>query len=209
MFLPRSCSLFQATPQLTYQQSEAWMMTAWPPTFQSTVTGLPHDGFALNIKRKFHAEKDVHKKTEEISDSCRYSTFLQSRPDIMEVEAIHTVIHLCLQYRVRCHIVHLSSAEPLELIEEARQARAPLTVETTHHYLNLCAESIPAGATQFKCCPPIRSSANQEQLWSALKRGLIDMVVSDHSPCTPDLKKLDFGDFMQAWGGISSLQFGL
>ncbi|XP_078801792.1 allantoinase, mitochondrial-like isoform X2 [Oryzias latipes] len=208
MFLPRSCSLFQATPQLTYQQSEAWMMTAWPPTFQSTVTGLPHDGFALNIKRKFHAEKDVHKKTEEISDSCRYSTFLQSRPDIMEVEAIHTVIHLCLQYRVRCHIVHLSSAEPLELIEEARQARAPLTVETTHHYLNLCAESIPAGATQFKCCPPIRSSANQEQLWSALKRGLIDMVVSDHSPCTPDLKKLDFGDFMQAWGGISSLQFG-
>ncbi|XP_023809791.1 allantoinase, mitochondrial [Oryzias latipes] len=157
----------------------------------------------------FHAEKDVHKKTEEISDSCRYSTFLQSRPDIMEVEAIRTVIHLCLQYRVRCHIVHLSSAEPLELIEEARQAGAPLTVETTHHYLNLCAESIPAGATQFKCCPPIRSSANQEQLWSALKRGLIDMVVSDHSPCTPDLKKLDFGDFMQAWGGISSLQFGL
>lgn len=142
-----------------------------------------------------------------------------------------------LLHRVRCHIVHLSSAEPLKLIEEARQAGAPLTVETTHHYLNLCAESIPAGATQFKCCPPIRSSANQvrqtvltcrrnthvcchvqslralfsalqEQLWSALKRGLIDMVVSDHSPCTPDLKKLDCGDFMQAWGGISSLQFG-
>ncbi|RVE73801.1 hypothetical protein OJAV_G00034820 [Oryzias javanicus] len=157
----------------------------------------------------FHAEKDVHEKPEETADSCRYSTFLQSRPDIMEVEAIRTVIHLCLQYRVRCHIVHLSSAEPLKLIEEARQAGAPLTVETTHHYLNLRAESIPAGATQFKCCPPIRSAANQEQLWSALKRGLIDMVVSDHSPCTPDLKKLDCGDFMQAWGGISSLQFGL
>uniref|UniRef100_A0A3B3DEJ5 allantoinase n=1 Tax=Oryzias melastigma TaxID=30732 RepID=A0A3B3DEJ5_ORYME len=152
---------------------------------------------------------DVHEKPEETADSCRYSTFLQSRPDIMEVEAIRMVTHLCLQYRVRCHIVHLSSAEPLKLIEEARQAGAPLTVETTHHYLNLCAESIPAGATQFKCCPPIRSSANQEQLWSALKRGLIDMVVSDHSPCTPDLKKLDCGDFMQAWGGISSLQFGL
>uniref|UniRef100_A0A668AAR0 allantoinase n=1 Tax=Myripristis murdjan TaxID=586833 RepID=A0A668AAR0_9TELE len=138
-----------------------------------------------------------------------YSTFLQSRPDAMETEAIRTVTDLCLQYQVRCHIVHLSSAEPLKLIQEARQAGAPLTVETTHHYLSLSAENIPAGATQFKCCPPIRGHANREQLWSALKNGQIDMVVSDHSPCTPDLKKLDSGDFTQAWGGISSLQFGL
>ncbi|XP_017280655.1 zgc:103559 [Kryptolebias marmoratus] len=157
----------------------------------------------------FHAEKDVQPTAEETGDPCKYSTFLQSRPDIMEMEAIRTVTELCLQYRVRCHIVHLSSAKPLKLIQEARQAGAPLTVETTHHYLSLCAEKIPAGATQFKCCPPIRDSENQEQLWSALKAGQIDMVVSDHSPCTPDLKKLDSGDFTQAWGGISSLQFGL
>ncbi|CAF90555.1 unnamed protein product [Tetraodon nigroviridis] len=98
---------------------------------------------------------------------------------------------------------------PLEQIQAARQAGAPLTVETTHHYLSLCAEHIPAGATQFKCCPPIRDSINQAQLWSALKAGHIDMVVSDHSPCTPDLKNLESGDFTQAWGGISSLQFGL
>ncbi|XP_076582778.1 allantoinase, mitochondrial isoform X2 [Chaetodon auriga] len=142
-------------------------------------------------------------------DPGLYSTFLQSRPDVMEIEAIRTVTELCLEFKVRCHIVHLSSAKPLKLIQEARQAGAPLTVETTHHYLSLCAEDIPAGATQFKCCPPIRGSINKEQLWSALKAGQIDMVVSDHSPCTPDLKKLDSGDFMQAWGGISSLQFGL
>uniref|UniRef100_A0A3P9KGD3 allantoinase n=1 Tax=Oryzias latipes TaxID=8090 RepID=A0A3P9KGD3_ORYLA len=153
----------------------------------------------------FHAEKDVHKKTEEITGE-NSTLHLNVSNSSMEILPLFNAF---LLHRVRCHIVHLSSAEPLELIEEARQAGAPLTVETTHHYLNLCAESIPAGATQFKCCPPIRSSANQEQLWSALKRGLIDMVVSDHSPCTPDLKKLDFGDFMQAWGGISSLQFGL
>uniref|UniRef100_A0A4W6EZ79 allantoinase n=1 Tax=Lates calcarifer TaxID=8187 RepID=A0A4W6EZ79_LATCA len=148
-------------------------------------------------------------QTTEESDPSQYSTFLESRPDVMEVEAIRTVTELCLQYQVRCHIVHLSSAKPLKLIQKARQAGAPLTVETTHHYLSLCAENIPAGATQFKCCPPIRGSNNQEQLWSALKAGQIDMVVSDHSPCTPDLKKLDTGDFSQAWGGISSLQFGL
>ncbi|XP_037530935.1 zgc:103559 [Nematolebias whitei] len=157
----------------------------------------------------FHAEKDVQQTTAETGDPCKYSTFLHSRPDIMEMEAIRTVTELCLQYQVRCHIVHLSSAKPLKLIQEARQAGAPLTVETTHHYLSLCAENIPAGATQFKCCPPIRDFNNQEQLWSALKAGQIDMVVSDHSPCTPDLKKLDSGDFTQAWGGISSLQFGL
>uniref|UniRef100_A0A3Q3WAP7 allantoinase n=1 Tax=Mola mola TaxID=94237 RepID=A0A3Q3WAP7_MOLML len=157
----------------------------------------------------FHAETEVQPTSEQNGDPTHYSTFLQSRPDVMEMEAIRTVARLCLQYRVRCHIVHLSSAEPLKLIQEARQAGAPLTVETTHHYLSLCAESIPAGATQFKCCPPIRGSANREKLWLALKEGHIDMVVSDHSPCTPDLKKLDSGDFTQAWGGISSLQFGL
>ncbi|KAL4630704.1 allantoinase, mitochondrial-like [Arapaima gigas] len=157
----------------------------------------------------FHAEKEVQAIPVTDEDPCEYSTFLRSRPDIMELEAIRTITQLCLQYQVRCHIVHLSSAQPLKLIQEARQAGAPLTVETTHHYLTLSAEHIPPGATQFKCCPPIRGKANREQLWSALKTGQIDMVVSDHSPCTPDLKKLDTGDFTQAWGGISSLQFGL
>ncbi|XP_054644834.1 allantoinase, mitochondrial isoform X1 [Dunckerocampus dactyliophorus] len=157
----------------------------------------------------FHAEREVQQTSEGNGEPNQYTTFLQSRPDAMEVEAICTVAQLCLQYQVRCHVVHLSSAQPLTLIQEARQAGAPLTVETTHHYLSLSAENIPAGATQFKCCPPIREAKNQELLWAALKAGQIDMVVSDHSPCTPDLKKLDSGDFSQAWGGISSLQFGL
>ncbi|XP_023665894.1 allantoinase, mitochondrial isoform X2 [Paramormyrops kingsleyae] len=160
----------------------------------------------------FHAEQEIQPPSDEdvsTSDPCEYSTFLRSRPDTMEMEAIRTVTQLCLRYQVRCHIVHLSSAQALGLIQEARLAGAPLTVETTHHYLTLCAENIPPRATQFKCCPPIRGKANQEQLWSALKSGLIDMVVSDHSPCIPDLKTLQTGDFFQAWGGISSLQLGL
>ncbi|XP_053355131.1 allantoinase, mitochondrial isoform X1 [Clarias gariepinus] len=157
----------------------------------------------------FHAEQEVDPPLVEDGDPWEYSTFLKSRPDVMELEAIRTVAKLCQRYQVRCHIVHLSSAESLELIRAARQNGAPLTVETTHHYLTLNSENIPSGATQFKCCPPIRDKANQEQLWSALKDGDIDMVVSDHSPCTPNLKCLDIGDFTQAWGGISSLQFGL
>ncbi|KAJ0065225.1 hypothetical protein NL108_006587 [Boleophthalmus pectinirostris] len=157
----------------------------------------------------FHAEREIQDVKQDSRDPCQYSTFLQSRPDEMETEAIRIVTQLCLQYQVRCHIVHLSSARPLKMIQEARETGAPITVETTHHYLSLRAEDIPAGATQFKCCPPIRSSANQEELWSALKARDIDMVVSDHSPCTPDLKRLETGDFTEAWGGISSLQFGL
>lgn len=158
----------------------------------------------------FHAEKEIHQKRAELdADPCEYDTFLNSRPDVMEAEAVKRVTDLCLQYDVRCHIVHLSSADTLDIIEAARQAGAPLTVETTHHYLTLAAEHIPPGATHFKCCPPIRSKENQEKLWEALKDGRIDMVVSDHSPCTADLKLLQDGDFMKAWGGISSLQFGL
>lgn len=157
----------------------------------------------------FHAETELEDQRIENEDPCEYSAFLNSRPDSMEVEAIQTVSQLCLQYQVQCHIVHLSSAKALDIVKAARKAGAPLTVETTHHYLTLSAEHIPPGATLFKCCPPIRTQDNQEKLWSALRDGHIDLVVSDHSPCTADLKKLETGDFMKAWGGISSLQFGL
>ena len=83
------------------------------------------------------------------------------------------------------------------------------SVETCPHYLSLTAEEVADGATQFKCCPPIRERANQDELWEGLLSGVIDQVVSDHSPCTPDLKRFDEGDFQSAWGGISSLQLGL
>ena len=107
------------------------------------------------------------------------------------------------------HIVHLSSASALPMIRAAKAEGLPLTVETCPHYLCLTAEEIPDGATQFKCAPPIRPSSNREALWSGLLDGTIDLVVSDRSPCIPALKHLDVGDFMEAWGGIASLQLGL
>ncbi|XP_074163769.1 allantoinase, mitochondrial-like [Sminthopsis crassicaudata] len=157
----------------------------------------------------FHAEEELDLGKPVSGEPSEYSTFLASRPDAMEVKAIQTICELCLQYKVRCHIVHLSSAQALPIIQEARRKGAPLTVETTHHYLSLEATGVPHGGTQYKCCPPIRSKKNQDQLWRALQKGDIDLVISDHSPCTADLKHLDSGDFLRAWGGISSLQFGL
>ncbi|KAJ1962981.1 Allantoinase [Dispira parvispora] len=151
-----------------------------------------------------------HDTTMDSQSPQEYTTFLDSRPPEMEVAAIQQVINW-LQHHptLRGHIVHLSAAEAIPLIQEAKTRGVNLTVETCFHYLALNAEEVPKGATQFKCCPPIRNASNREALWQALETGVIDMVVSDHSPSTPDLKCPEEGDFMKAWGGISSVQFGL
>jgi allantoinase len=142
-------------------------------------------------------------------DWRKYSTYLASRPDEAEVEAIQLMIQLCRQYKFRLHIVHLSSALALPDIAAARAEGLPLTVETCPHYLHFAAEEIPDGATLLKCAPPIRSRENRDQLWQALSDGLIDMVVTDHSPCPPEMKKQDIGRFNEAWGGIASLSVAL
>jgi allantoinase len=141
--------------------------------------------------------------------SRAYASFLQSRPPASEVSAIATVIRQAEATGARVHIVHLSSADALPLIADAKAAGVRLTVETCPHYLCLSADEIEDGATQFKCCPPIRDEGNRAALWSALGEGLIDCVVSDHSPSTAALKRFDTGDFAAAWGGIASLQLGL
>lgn len=138
-----------------------------------------------------------------------YTSYLGSRPDAWEVEAIRLLAHLARETRCRTHVVHLSSAEALAVLSEARHHGVALSAETCPHYLTFCAEEVPPGRTDFKCAPPIRSKENREKLWDAFKRGLIDMVVSDHSPCLPQLKRLEAGDFSAAWGGIASLQFSL
>lgn len=138
-----------------------------------------------------------------------YSTYLASRPNAAEDEAIAMVIDLCRKHRARAHIVHLASGSAVPLIAAAQKEGVQISAETCLHYLAFTAEEIGDGATHFKCAPPIRDAANREQLWAGLKAGTIGMVVSDHSPCTPALKKMETGDFMGAWGGIAGLQFGL
>jgi allantoinase len=138
-----------------------------------------------------------------------YDGFLHSRPAEAENRAIARVVEEARRTGGRAHVLHLSSADALDLLGKARADGVDVSVETCPHYLALDAESVPPGATQFKCCPPIREQANQDRLWDGLATGTIDMIVSDHSPCTPELKRLDEGDFATAWGGIASLQLGL
>ncbi|OUM55197.1 hypothetical protein BVG19_g4689 [[Candida] boidinii] len=144
-------------------------------------------------------------------DPKDYTSFLASRPDLFEVTAIESIIACSkLQPTTPIHIVHLASEKAIPIIQEAKFTdNLPITVETCFHYLTFKSEEIPKGATQFKCCPPIRTEENRVQLWQGLKSGIITSVVSDHSPCTPELKGLERGDFFAAWGGITSVGFGL
>jgi allantoinase len=142
-------------------------------------------------------------------DVRSYATFLATRPKQAENDAIALSIGLSREYRVRTHIVHLSSSEALTPLYHARASHTPVTVETCPHYLTFVADEIPDGATAFKCTPPIRERENREYLWAALAGGLIQMVASDHSPSPPSLKQTRSGDFLRAWGGISSLQVSL
>ncbi|MFB6983274.1 allantoinase AllB [Streptomyces scopuliridis] len=135
-----------------------------------------------------------------------YADFLASRPRGAENAAITDLIAQARRLDARVHVLHLSSSDALPLIADAKRDGVRITVESCPHFLTLTAEEVPDGATEFKCCPPIREAANQDALWQGLIDGTIDCVVSDHSPCTTDLKTPDFAS---AWGGISSLQLGL
>ena len=159
----------------------------------------------------------------------RYATFLDSRPPAFETYAIDEIVSLAgLAPRLPLHVVHLSAVEAIPVLRRAREDGVRITAETCFHYLSLAAEEVADGDTRHKCCPPIREKANQDGLWDELRRetedGVIKTVVSDHSPCTPNLKLLPAalsnghghekvegaeGDFFEAWGGISSVGLGL
>lgn len=156
-----------------------------------------------------HAEDEATIDAQTPPSGPEYADFLASRPELAEHRAIEQIIDGVRRTGCRTHILHLSAASALPLIRAAKDEGLPLTVETCPHYLSLFSEEIQPGATHFKCCPPIREASNREGLWEGLRDGTIDLVVSDHSPCTAELKKFETGDFGEAWGGIASVQLGL
>lgn len=164
-----------------------------------------------NIPLLAHAEIDeMHPGILAFDNNpTNYNSFLGSRPKEWEDKAVELLIELCGEFNCRVHIVHLSSANSIEKIEIAKADGLPLSVETCPQYLYFNAETIPDNNTLFKCAPPIREKENNDKLWDALKRGAIDFVVTDHSPATPELKRVESGNLKEAWGGIASIQFSL
>jgi allantoinase len=163
----------------------------------------------LGVPLVVHAEDETAIERAPRAVGRGYASFLSSRPPDAEIVAVARVIEAARTTGARVHIAHLSSADALPIIAAARREGVPITVETCPHYLVFAAEDIGAGATHFKCCPPIREAENRERLWLGLAAGTIDCVVSDHSPCPVDRKRLDVGDFESAWGGIAGLQTSL
>jgi allantoinase len=161
-----------------------------------------------------HAElpgpvEDAAKRLPAGASRKSYQTWLASRPRAAENEAIDLLLRLGTEFGARVHVVHLSSTDAIPQILKAKAAGQPVSVETCPHYLTFTSEEIPDGATQFKCAPPIRERENREKLWTGLGDGTIDMIATDHSPCPPEMKRQDAGDFLNAWGGIASLQLSL
>jgi allantoinase len=155
-----------------------------------------------------HAEDpaELARAAEEAGAAEGYAGYLRSRPPAAEVEAIRTLLGLAATHGARVHVVHLAAAGALPLLRAARASGVAVTVETCPHYLRFGAEEIPAGGTAWKCAPPIRDAENRERLWRALEADGIDLVASDHSPAPPERKR---GGWLDAWGGIASLQLSL
>ncbi|MFZ0772955.1 MAG: allantoinase AllB [Candidatus Sulfotelmatobacter sp.] len=205
------------------------LAAAGVPGFKCFLVNPGIDGFTMVTERQLraalphvartglpllvHAELPgpIDRATEALASadwSC-YTTYLQSRPDEAELAAMRLMLSLCREYGFRLHIVHLSTSQALQELRAARSEGLAVSVETCPHYLHLSAETIANGATLSKCAPPIRSRENCERLWQGLKDGTIDLVVTDHSPCPPPMKRLAEGNFRTAWGGIASLSVAL
>ena len=179
------------------------------PQLRAALPYLAPTGLPLLV----HAELPgpIDRATHELADAdwSSYRTYLKSRPEEAELSAIRLLLSLCREYKFRLHIVHLSACQALPELCAARSEGLAVSVETCPHYLHIAAETIPRGATLFKCAPPIRSRENCEQLWQGLRDGVIDLVATDHSPCPLEMKRLSDGSFKTAWGGIASLSVAL
>jgi allantoinase len=179
------------------------------PQLRAALPYIARTGLPLLVHAELPAPIDSATANLASANWSLYETYLQSRPEEAELSAIRMLLSLCREYKFRLHIVHLSASAALPDLRAARSENLPVTVETCPHYLHLDAETIPEGATLFKCAPPIRGHENREQLWQALRDGTIDLVATDHSPCPPEMKRLAEGNFRTAWGGIASLSVAL
>ncbi len=161
--------------------------------------------FDKKVPLLVHAELESQIEFRNENESS-FNSFLTTRPDKWETDAIKVLVKLSKEFEYHIHVVHVSSSQSIDIIRKAKDSGLKITAETCPHYLFFSAEEIEDGETKFKCTPPIRSAENREMLWEAVKEGVIDFIVSDHSPCPEDMKYASEGSFIKAWGGISGLQ---
>lgn len=158
-----------------------------------------------------HAESQVitTKLAEEAKSEGRTTAydFEKTRPVSSEVEAVERALSMAESANAKIHIVHASAAEVARRVAMAKQRGVDATVETCTHYLSLTVDDLEKLGAIAKCCPPVRTQEVVDELWESIKKGEIDLVSSDHSPSSGDLKILKEGQsIFDCWGGISSAQ---
>jgi allantoinase len=119
------------------------------------------------------------------------------------LEAIQRATLLAREAGAKLHIVHVSSGRGVALAAEARAQGTDVSIETCPHYLFFTEDDVERLGAVAKCAPPLRNTVEQEDLWTQLLQGTVDIVASDHSPAPPEMKS---GDFVRAWGGIAGVQ---
>jgi allantoinase len=132
--------------------------------------------------------------------------WLASRPPLAEIRAVARACAAAKGTGARVHIVHLSAVDALGAIGVARAAGTDISVETCGHYLVFDEADVLVHGPLLKCAPPIRERANRDALWDAVSGGRIDLIASDHSPCSADLKTRGRDDIFAAWGGVAGVQ---
>jgi allantoinase len=169
---------------------------------------------AMQVSARRGLPVAVHAESEEITSGLTsriraaggrdVRAYLASRPVIAEVEAIHRAALLARETGAWLHIVHISSGRGVAAALEARARGANLTIETCPHYLFFTEDDMERIGAAAKCAPPLRPAEDREELWRSVLAGDVDLIASDHSPSSPDLKQDQ--DFFRIWGGIAGVQ---
>jgi dihydroorotase len=114
---------------------------------------------------------------------------LAARPNVVAVEAVSRAAILAEWTGARIHILHISTAEELRPLREAKARGVDITGETCPHYLMLSTDDYKRVPGVIAVNPPVREASNQEPIWAALLDGTIDLIATDHAPHTPEEKK--------------------
>ncbi|MCK9223847.1 MAG: amidohydrolase family protein [Candidatus Muirbacterium halophilum] len=162
-----------------------------------------------DIPIMIHAEDPsiVNTLTTKIKNSGKKSPldYADSRPVEVELLAINNVAYMAKLTGAKIHIVHISSAEGVELVNEWQKKGTFITCETCPHYLEFNENDLNTFGGILKTAPVVKNQEDSEALWNYLKKGNISFITTDHAPCNVKTEK-NTGDIWKDYAGIPGVE---
>ncbi|MBN6206192.1 allantoinase AllB [Ralstonia pickettii] len=156
-----------------------------------------------------HAENSelINYLTEKMKQTGQndYDALLASRPNLAEALTIQTGIAMAKETGARLHILHVSSAEGVDLIRQAQKEGYPITAETCPHFLFLTNEDFERVGPEMKVYPLVKYKKDQERLWEGIRDGVLTIVCSDHAPHTSEEKQGELWNVPAGMCGVETL----